>query len=198
MEWISILTGYLLGSIPSAVWIGKKIHNTDVREFGSKNAGATNTFRILGWKTGVLVLLVDMAKGYGAILLSMKLFDLPAHDLSIILCALAAVLGHVFPVFAGFRGGKGIATAAGVSIALIPISFLFLIGLFLLVFAISKYISLSSLAAAISLPFISYYVEGNHEIQLVIFTIIIAVIVPVTHHRNIVKLLNGTERKIRY
>jgi glycerol-3-phosphate acyltransferase PlsY len=196
MEWISIFIGYILGSVPSAVWIGQSFHETDVREHGSKNAGATNTFRVLGWKTGLIVLLLDMLKGYGALLISQRLFDLQPQDTILVLAGAAAVLGHIFPLFAQFRGGKGIATLAGIGIALFPLSFLMVLAVFMIVFALSRFVSLSSILAALSLPFLSYFVEQNSQPQIIIFTIVIAVLVPVTHHANIRRLLNGTEKKL--
>ncbi|MCF8330958.1 MAG: glycerol-3-phosphate 1-O-acyltransferase PlsY [Bacteroidales bacterium] len=197
MEWISILTGYILGSVPSAVWLGQTFHNTDVREYGSKNAGATNTFRVLGWKTGVIVLLSDMIKGYGAILICERIFSLPPQDTVLVLTGATAVLGHIFPLFAGFRGGKGIATLAGIGIALFPLSFIIILGIFLLVFLSTRYVSLGSIIGAISLPFVSFFIEQNQNPQIVVFTIIIAIIVPMTHRKNIIRLKKGTEKKLK-
>ncbi|MGM0612791.1 MAG: glycerol-3-phosphate 1-O-acyltransferase PlsY [Bacteroidota bacterium] len=197
MMWLSILIGYILGSIPSAIWLGKAFHDTDVRNHGSGNAGATNTFRVLGWKIGVIVLAIDMIKGYGAMIIAQQLFDLWPHSSIIILSGIAAVLGHIFPLFAGFRGGKGIATLAGVGIAIFPLSFLLVLVVFLIVFLVSKYISLSSILGAVSLPFISYFIDSNHSPQIIAFTILIAILVPLTHHKNIRRLINGTENKLR-
>lgn len=196
MEWISILIGYILGSVPSAVWMGQSFHNTDVREHGSKNAGATNTFRVLGWKTGLIVLFLDMLKGYGALLISQRLFHLQPQDTVLVIAGTAAVIGHIFPVFAQFRGGKGIATLAGIGIALFPMSFLMVLAVFIIVFSLSRFVSLSSILAALSLPFLSYFVEQNSQPQIIIFTVVIAVLVPLTHHANIKRLLNGTEKKL--
>ncbi|MCF8327119.1 MAG: glycerol-3-phosphate 1-O-acyltransferase PlsY, partial [Bacteroidales bacterium] len=167
MAWFSILIGYVLGSIPSAIWLGKTFHDTDVRNHGSGNAGATNTFRVLGWKIGVVVLAIDMIKGYGALIIARQLFSLSPHSTIIILSGIAAVLGHIFPLFAGFRGGKGIATLAGVGIAVFPVSFLLVLLVFLIVFLVSKYISLSSIMGAESLPFISFFIEGNDSPQII-------------------------------
>ncbi|MFW6019352.1 MAG: glycerol-3-phosphate 1-O-acyltransferase PlsY [Bacteroidales bacterium] len=197
MMWLSILIGYILGSVPSAIWLGETFHNTDVRNHGSGNAGATNTFRVLGWKIGVIVLVIDMIKGYGALLIAERLFSLSSHDLIIILSGIAAVMGHIFPLFAGFRGGKGIATLAGVGIFIFPLSFLGVLIVFLIVFLLSKYISLGSILGAISLPFISYFIGNNHSTEIIAFTILIAILVPLTHHKNIKRLFNGTENKLR-
>lgn len=198
MEWISILIGYVLGSIPSAKWLGETFHNIDVRNHGSGNAGATNTFRVLGWKLGTIVLVIDMIKGYGALLIAQQLFGLASQDSVIILSGIAAVLGHIFPLFAGFRGGKGIATLAGIGIAIFPLSFLMVVALFLAVFLVSGYISLGSILGAISLPFLSYFIAANHSPQIIIFTILIAILVPITHHKNIKRIWKGTESKLRF
>lgn len=197
MEWISLFIGYILGSVPSAVWLGQTFHHTDVREYGSKNAGATNTFRVLGWKTGIIVLLLDMLKGYGAVLICERIFHLPPQNTILVLTGAAAVIGHIFPLFAEFRGGKGIATLAGIGVALFPLSFLIILGVFLLVFLSTRYVSLGSITGAVSLPFVSYFIEQNQNPQIITFTIIIAIIVPLTHRKNISRLKNGTEKKLK-
>ncbi len=197
MEWLSLLAGYLLGSIPSAVWAGKLFHKVDVREYGSKNAGATNTFRVLGWKTGLIVLILDMVKGFAAIIICREFFNLPPRDLILVLTAIAAVLGHLFPLFAQFRGGKGIATLSGIAIALFPLSLLIILGIFILVFSISRYVSLSSITGAVALPFISFFIDGNTEPQIIVFTTVIAILVPATHHKNIRRLVKGEENKLK-
>lgn len=198
MEWTGIALGYLFGSVPSAVWLGKAIHNTDVREHGSRNAGATNTFRVLGWKLGLLVLLLDIFKGWAAIEATRLIFGLASQHHILVFTGTAAVLGHIFPLMGGFRGGKGIAALAGVSIALFPTTLVFVLGIFLLVFLSTQYVSLSSLIAAIALPVVSYFIEGNEKIQIIVFTLIIALIVPITHHKNIKRLIKGTESKISF
>lgn len=196
MEWIGIILGYLLGSIPSAVWTGKLLYHTDVRDHGSRNAGATNTFRVLGRKTGIFVLIMDILKGWAAIAITEAIFHLPAHDLFLIFTGLAAVLGHIFPLMAGFRGGKGIATLAGISIALFPFALLVSLIVFLLVFLLTRYVSLASILASLALPIASYFIAGNDEIQIIILTILIAILVPLTHHKNIRRLIKRTESKI--
>ncbi len=197
MEWISLLAGYLLGSLPSAVWAGRLYHKVDVRDHGSKNAGATNTFRVLGWKTGLIVLILDMIKGFAAILITRELFQVPPRDLLLVLTGITAVLGHIFPLFAQFRGGKGIATLAGIAIALFPLSLLIILGVFILVFTISRYVSLSSITASLSLPFVSFFIDGNTEPQIIVFTTVIAILVPATHHKNIRRLVKGEENKLK-
>jgi glycerol-3-phosphate acyltransferase PlsY len=198
MEWTGIVLGYLLGSVPSAVWLGKAVYNTDVRDYGSRNAGATNTFRVLGWKLGVVVLLLDMLKGWAAIEVSRLVFGLPSQHILLVFTGAAAVAGHILPIMAGFRGGKGIATLAGISIALFPLTLVIVLGIFLLVLLTTNYVSLSSLVSAIALPLVSYFIEGNEKIQIIVFTLIIALIVPLTHHKNIKRLIRGTESKISF
>ncbi|MFO8087160.1 MAG: glycerol-3-phosphate 1-O-acyltransferase PlsY [Bacteroidales bacterium] len=198
MEWISIIIGYLLGSIPSAVWIGKRFHKKDVRDFGSKNAGATNTYRVFGWQTGTIVLMVDIFKGYGALWLCSEIFGLEQQDTIIILTGIAAVIGHIFPLMAQFRGGKGVATLAGIGAFLFPDVLIIILGIFLLVFLTTHYVSLSSITAAISLPFISFFFGNYDQSQIVIFTILLALLVPITHHKNIRRLLSGSEKKINF
>jgi glycerol-3-phosphate acyltransferase PlsY len=177
MEWTGIVLGYLLGSVPSAVWLGKAVYNTDVRDYGSRNAGATNTFRVLGWKLGVVVLLLDMLKGWAAIEVSRLVFGLPSQHILLVFTGAAAVAGHI---------------------ALFPLTLVIVLGIFLLVLLTTNYVSLSSLVSAIALPLVSYFIEGNEKIQIIVFTLIIALIVPLTHHKNIKRLIRGTESKISF
>ncbi len=153
-----LLAAYLFGSIPSAVWIGKVFFNTDVREYGSGNAGATNTFRVLGPKAGVPVLLMDIAKGWMAVQLATYFGEyMPATQQFInfkLTLGAAALLGHIFPVFAGFRGGKGVATLLGILWGVNPPAAVICMGVFLLFFLTTGYVSLGSMAAAVSCPFI--------------------------------------------
>jgi len=147
-----LVIAYLLGSFPTAVWIGKIFYNTDVRDHGSGNAGATNTFRVLGKTAGIPVLLLDAFKGWLAVMLPLWYLSAPDSPVLFenfrVLCGAAAVFGHIFPVFAGFRGGKGIATLLGVSIGMQPVAALFCIGLFLLVLLLTHYVSLGSILAS--------------------------------------------------
>lgn len=196
-----VLIAYLLGSIPSAVWIGRKYHGMDLREFGSKNAGATNTFRVLGKRTGIIVLLLDIAKGVLASMISYVLFSMYFDDTSSlyslqILGAVACVLGHVFPVFAGFKGGKGVATSLGLYIGINPIVSMVVLGIFLVVFVLSHYVSLGSLCAAFALPFISYLGFHQKEESLILLNCTLTVIVFIAHRKNIVRLMNGAENKM--
>lgn len=196
-----ILTAYLIGSIPTAVWLGKLFYETDVRRHGSGNAGATNTFRVLGPKLGVPVLLIDILKGYLAIQL-LHYTTIPSNNSAFINIQLvvgaAALIGHIYPVYAGFKGGKGIATLLGVMLAVHPLATLACTGIFLLVFTLSKIVSLSSMAAALSFPIIIILVFQTENKILSAFSIIIAVMVLLTHRKNINRILNNEETKIKF
>jgi glycerol-3-phosphate acyltransferase PlsY len=194
------IIAYLLGSIPTAVWIGKWFYQVDVRTKGSGNAGATNTIRVLGWKAGLPVLLFDALKGWLAIKL-VTIFPLafPENEMIInyqVILGIAAVLGHIFPVFASFKGGKGVATLLGVGIALYPQSVLVVVGVFIVILLISRYVSLSSILAAITFPFIDLFVFNQEYLLLKILSIAVAIFVPLTHRKNIERLFEGTESRI--
>ncbi len=194
-----ILLAYLLGSIPTAVWVGKTFYGIDVRTQGSGNAGATNTIRVLGAKAGVPVLILDVFKGWLAVFLAGVFiadgFSESQINIIQIIAALAAVLGHVFPLFAGFRGGKGIATLLGVGIALYPAAVLVVVGIFVLMLVITKYVSLSSITASISFPFLVIFLFNPGSTALIVLSIFVGIFVPITHRKNITRLLKGTESK---
>jgi glycerol-3-phosphate acyltransferase PlsY len=196
---LGIVLAYLLGSIPSAVWLGKARYGIDVRTQGSGNAGATNTIRVLGAKAGVPVLIFDVFKGWLAVYLAgffvPDFFSQNQSDFYEIGSAAAAVLGHVFPLFAGFRGGKGIATLLGVGIALYPMAVLVVLGVFIGVLVITKYVSLASIMGAVSFPFIVIFLFNPHSLPLTILAIFVGVFVPLTHRKNISRLRQGTESK---
>jgi len=196
---IAVVLAYLAGSIPSAVWAGKLFHGIDVREHGSGNAGATNTVRVLGWKTGIPVLIFDLFKGWLAAMLPRFLDAAPEGSEQMmvlqIVCGMAAILGHVFPLFAGFRGGKGVATTFGVLLALHPLLTLTCAGIFLLVLFISGYVSLSSMTAVAMFPILLVTVFRTPSTLLIIFSIVVAVAVIITHAKNIRRLLRGEEKK---
>jgi glycerol-3-phosphate acyltransferase PlsY len=197
---IVFLLSYLLGSIPSAVWIGKQFHNIDVRQHGSGNAGATNVIRVLGWKTGIPVLLIDLGKGWLAASLPI-LFKLAGSESSLlinlqILAGMIAILGHIFPVFAGFKGGKGVATVFGVLLAIQPLLTLCSVGVFLLVLLITGIVSVSSMCAGMSFPIFLLLVFGTPSLFFKIFSIFVAISILVTHRKNIVRLMNGEESKL--
>ncbi len=200
---LSIISAYLIGSIPTSVWIGRMFYEVDVRTKGSKNAGATNTIRVLGYKAGIPVLIFDVLKGWFAVYIanyfwneSLTFPDL--LDLKIIL-AIAAVLGHIFPVYVGFKGGKGIATLFGIGIALFPEAALIVVGIFILVFIFTGYVSLSSIIASVSFPFVEILLLGHDEyITLIILSIAVGVFVPFIHRKNIKRLMNKEESKFSF
>lgn len=195
----TILAAYLLGSIPTSVWIGKFFYGVDVRELGSGNAGATNTFRVLGRSAGIPVLVFDVFKGWCAVklyLIGMHAGWLPTgYSWTEMLLGLAALIGHIFPVFARFRGGKGVATLLGVAIAILPWPALICIGVFLLTLIVTNYVSLGSILAAVVFPPMVIVIFHNQSLHMVIFSIAISLALIVTHHKNIGRLLRREENK---
>lgn len=205
MIWIlGVLLGYIFGSIPSAVWFGKWWHKIDVREHGSGNAGATNVFRVLGKKTGIVVLLVDIGKGafsasIPSILVSLNLIEY--HNDTLVLNAglaagLAAILGHLYPVFADFKGGKGVATMLGVMLAIQTIPTLICAAVFLVIWLSFKYISLASMSGGITFPIVYFLMSDMRTIPMDIVAIVLPLLLIYTHRSNIKKLRNGTENKM--
>lgn len=193
-----VLAAYLLGSIPTAVWVGKVFYRVDIREHGSGNAGATNTVRVLGWKAGIPVMIFDVFKGWLAVHMA-SWFDPGLSDggmqyLQICMGA-AAVLGHVYPVYAGFRGGKGVATLLGAGIALFPYASWIAVGIFLVVLFSSGYVSVASITAAVTFPFVELLLFHQRHEGLVVLSIFIAIFVPYTHRKNIRRLFRGEEPK---
>lgn len=195
-----VVLAYLIGSIPTAVWVSKRIYGIDIREVGSGNAGATNTFRILGAKAGTGVMLGDMMKGFLAVKLSL-LSQYPIGSEAItnlqIGLGLAAVVGHIFPIWADFRGGKGIATLFGMILSIQPLVAVSLIGVFAVILLMTRYVSLSSIAASIAFPVLIVFIFREPEISYKIFAIATACLVVLTHHKNIGRLLSGNESKVR-
>lgn len=206
-----VVLSYLAGSMPGSIWVGKGIYGIDVREHGSGNAGATNTFRVLGWQAGTLATLVDMGKGLLAagVIASIRVdaipFDVGGWDVDTFIRLLAgfvAIVGHMYPVFAGFKGGKGVNTAGGVLFALTPFSMVITLLAFAIVLFSTRYVSLASLTAAVTFPStvaIRKYVFGVESIDgsLVIISLIIAVILFITHRSNIQRLMSGTENRVK-
>lgn len=199
----AVLAAYLFGSIPSAVWIGQAFYGIDVREYGSGNAGATNTLRVLGTKAGIIVMILDILKGYTATNLAYFIgmsITGPQHSIQFVNYQLAlgitAVMGHLFPVFAGFRGGKGIATLFGMVLAVHFNAALFCVGVFILVLMISKYVSLSSILAGFSFPLSIIFVFHSPLRSVVLYGMCICVLILITHQKNIERLLKGKESKI--
>ena len=193
------LIAYIIGSIPSSVWIGKSYFGKDVRDFGSGNAGATNTFRVLGTKAGIIVLLLDILKGVTAASLVLYIPSvLHGTELYInlqLLFGILAVFGHIFPIFENFNGGKGIATLFGMLIGIHYILAVACVALFVVVLLLTRYVSLSSILAAISFPFFAIYIFHLDEPLLIAFGVAAALMVVITHKKNIIRLLNGEESK---
>ena len=201
--FILIFVSYIIGSFPTAVWLGKIFHNIDIREHGSHNAGATNTFRVLGNKWGWIVLFVDIGKGYLAASLPLFLSSLyyGFKDEVLILqliASLCAVVGHVFPLFANFRGGKGVATTLGIILAINLDTALISLAIFLIVFLMTKYVSLGAIIASILFPFISFFAMHEDARIMIIFSILVSLIVLFSHRKNINRLLRGEENKMNF
>jgi len=198
------LLGYVIGSVPSAVWVGKSFFGVDVRDHGSGNAGATNVFRVLGKTAGSAVLLLDVLKGLFASRLAYLYVNTIDSSLTYteimdfkIIFGVMAILGHLFPVFANFRGGKGVATLFGVIITLNPGLALWAVLVFLLVFVPTGYVSLGSMISGISIPVLAMRVFGMYQTGVVIFTLTLAVLVVLTHRKNIQRLIAGTENRAK-
>jgi acyl phosphate:glycerol-3-phosphate acyltransferase len=197
---LTFILSYLLGSIATAVWTGKLFHGIDVREHGSGNAGATNVIRVLGWKTGIPVLLIDVLKGWVAAMLPV-FFNLAGEGTALltnyqILAGLAVVIGHIFPIFAGFRGGKGVATIFGVLLAIHPMLTISCLGVFLCVMLITGYVSLSSMSAGVAFPVFLLLFFNTPSVFFKIFSIVVAIALIYTHRINISRLLKGEETKL--
>ena len=196
------ILSYLLGSIPTALWYGETYHQVDIREHGSGNAGATNTFRVLGRKAGSIVLFVDAFKGFlatglAAVLFYFRLVDWQTCVTLKILFGFLAVMGHLLPIFCDFKGGKGVATTLGMVLALHPQAALVSILIFLLVFAISKYVSLGSMVASLAFPIMLSLGLFDQELPIIIyFGSFLAFLVVFTHRKNILRIFQGTENRM--
>ncbi len=191
---------YLLGSIPTAVWIGRMKYGLDIREHGSKNAGATNTFRVLGKNAGILVLTIDIMKGAFAVLLPF-LFGMGEWGTkelvhTQLIAGILAVVGHVIPIFAKFKGGKGVATSLGVIVGIHPAAAGICLLIFLVVFIISKYVSLGAISAALAFPLILNLVFGVTTLWLTVFSFLLSAAVIFVHRKNIKRLLKNEENKM--
>jgi glycerol-3-phosphate acyltransferase PlsY len=209
-----IILSYLIGSIPTSIIISKAAKGIDIREHGSGNAGGTNVMRVLGWKHGVLVILLDALKGVLAVVVVARLhygsmpFEnaTPFDDFTLvqIIAGISAVIGHIWTVFAGFKGGKGIATALGMLLMIVTVDMLIAIGVFILVVTFSRYVSLGSLAGAIAVPLALIVRENIFNVDipnyntLLPFLIFMALLVIFTHRKNVTRLLNGNESKISF
>lgn len=209
-----IVLSYFVGSIPTAIIISKKVKGIDIREHGSGNAGGTNVFRVLGWKYGVGVILLDACKALIAVLLVAQLavysdiqFSPSAANNFMVfqlIAGIAAILGHVWSIFANFRGGKGIATALGMLLAITTIDMLIAIGVFIIVVYIWRYVSLGSILGAVTIPLIMFIRHSVFHAEIraygTLLPILVAILLLVvyTHRKNIIRLLNGSENKIRF
>ncbi len=201
LELLLIIIAYLIGSIPTAIWVGKYFFGIDVRDYGSGNAGATNTFRVLGARWGSFVMAVDISKGVIACLLYLLIPYYTMHEFArtnfMIGLGMAAVLGHIYPIWAGFKGGKGVATVFGMVLAIQPQVGLMVLIIFLLVLFLTRYVSLSSILASLSLPIMVLVIFKEPELLYRIFAVAIAVLVIFTHQKNIDRLLKGNENKVK-
>ena len=199
-ELVLIIVAYLIGSIPTALLVSKRFFGIDIRDYGSGNMGATNTFRVLGSRYGTMVMVFDILKGMAAVMLYNFLPFYINHDLErtnlMLGLGLAAVVGHVFPVFANFRGGKGVATLLGMVLAIQPVIAVSCIGIFVLVLFLTRYVSLSSILAAVALPICVLWIWNENEVLYRVFALIVAVLVIVTHQKNIGRILRGVESRI--
>ena len=208
---VILLLSYLAGSIPGSVWMGQLLYGVDVRKHGSLNAGATNVFRVLGWKAGVLSTIVDLGKGLLAagVIASIRIDGLPSgftfwqvESVMRLLAGIAAIVGHMLPIWARFRGGKGVNTAAGVLFAITPKTMWIVIGVFALVLFSSRYVSLASIVAAIMFPAtiaIRMFVFDIEALDrsLLLFGIIFALAILYAHRSNIQRIIAGTENKVK-
>lgn len=209
---IIIILSYLVGSIPTSIIYSKYVRGIDIRQYGSGNAGGTNVFRVLGWKPGVGVILFDGLKGYFAVAVIARLYYdpiLPGSSVLIeeftlvqIIAGASAILGHIWTLFAGFKGGKGIATAAGMMVGIAPIEFAVSLAVFTIVLLSSRFVSLGSICAAIAFPLTLvfrwniFHAEIRDYSTLVYFSIAIAGLLIFTHRSNIKRLLQGTENRL--
>jgi len=199
-ELLFIVIAYLIGSVPTALIISRKYFGIDIRDYGSGNMGATNAFRILGPKFGIIIMVLDIIKGMLAVGLFYFLPEYLSNELLrtnfMIGLGLSAVLGHIFPVFANFKGGKGVATILGMLIAIQPVVALCCLAVFAIVLFFTRYVSLSSILAAIMLPVSVLWIWNEHEILYRVFALLVALMVVLTHQKNISRLIKGHESRM--
>lgn len=199
-ELLVIVLAYMIGSIPTSVWVSKYFFNIDIREYGSGNAGATNTFRVLGPKWGTFVMIMDMLKGIAAVKLVFLLPNYIDNELLLVNLqiglGLAAVVGHIFPLWADFRGGKGVATLFGMVLGIQPNVALCCVAVFLLVLFLTRYVSLSSILASVAFPVFILVIFNEPEHLYRIFAIAVALMVLLTHQKNIGRIFKGSENKV--
>jgi glycerol-3-phosphate acyltransferase PlsY len=201
-ELILIILAYLIGSIPSALIISRKFFGVDIRDYGSGNMGATNTFRVLGSKYGTIVMVLDILKGAVAVgLYNMLPYYFPSDAEAqrtnfMIGLGLAAVVGHIFPIYANFKGGKGVATLFGMVLAVQPLVAISCVGVFLIVLYLTRYVSLSSILAALFLPISVLWIWNDDVVLYRVFALLVAVLVIFTHQKNIGRILRGVESRV--
>jgi glycerol-3-phosphate acyltransferase PlsY len=199
-EFILIVVAYFIGSIPTALIISKHFFDIDIREYGSGNMGATNTFRVLGPKFGTIVMIGDMLKGIFAVALYNLLPYYLSNELDrtnlMIGLGLAAVIGHIYPIWAQFKGGKGVATLFGMVLAIQPVVALNCVGVFLLVLYLTRYVSLSSILAGVALPICVLWIYNEKEVFYRVFAVAVAALIVLTHQKNISRLLKGSEGRV--
>ncbi len=209
-----IILSYLIGSIPTSIIVSKAVKGIDIRNYGSGNAGGTNVMRVLGWKHGLFVILLDAFKGVLAVVVVARLHygNIPFQNLTPfddftlvqIMAGISAVIGHIWTIFAGFKGGKGIATAVGMLLMIITVDMLIAIGVFIVVVTISKYVSLGSLLATLALPLSLIIRENVFNVNIpsyntiLPFIIAIALLIIYTHRKNVVRILEGSENKLNF
>ncbi len=198
----AILIAYLIGSVPSSIWVGKWFFGIDVRDFGSRNAGATNTFRTIGKRAGFPVLFFDVFKGWAAVFFLVRYAEYQIGSDSYInlqiAIGIAAVLGHVFPIYERFKGGKGVATLLGIVLAINLPAAGICFGIFLIVYLISQYVSLGAIIAATAFPLVTIFVLEVTSSSLIYFSIALALLVVIRHRANITRLLNNQEGKMPF
>ena len=208
---VIVVLSYMVGSIPASVWIGKFMYGTDLRQHGSGNAGATNAFRVLGWKAGVLATIVDLGKGLLAagVIASIRIDALPeglgfweADSVVRLVAGVTAVIGHMYPLWAGFKGGKGVNTTAGVLLALTPSVMLLTLGIFAVVLFSSRYVSVASLSATVAYPSAiavnKYLLHAESlDASVFVFSLFLAAGIFVAHRSNIKRLLDGSENRVK-
>ncbi len=202
---LSAIAAYLIGSFPTAVWYGKAYFGIDVRDHGSGNAGATNTFRVLGKQAGIIVMAVDVFKGWTAthaanLLVFADLIYPEDLVLFKLIFGIAAVIGHIFPIYVGFKGGKGIATLLGMVLSVHSQAALLCLLVFVIVLLLSKYVSLGSMIAALVFPLLLLsprFQPDEHGLVVIIFGFVIFFMVVITHQKNIIRLIHGEENKAK-
>jgi glycerol-3-phosphate acyltransferase PlsY len=199
-EFLLILFAYIIGSIPTSVWVSRRFFGVDIRDYGSGNAGATNTYRVLGSKWGTIVMICDILKGVLAtslyILIPYYMEDEWDRTNFMVGLGLAAVLGHIFPIFADFKGGKGVATLFGMVVAIQPNVAVCCVAVFLLVLYLTRFVSLSSILASIAFAVFILFIFNEKETLYRFFAVAVALMVILTHQKNINRLLKGTESKV--